>query len=434
MGYLVESAMVEFFFGDRSSYVLECSLNVIRCHDYHAIIQESLEPLLRRQSSLLISFDPKWRRRVNTNPEITLRGIKRKSDLHDSNEFFQKCPFSSTLLPINVPTRRRGINKEAVRMYHFDQSTSYYNILELTYTTVYNEKQEENSENEDECTQYKDVAGSPKERTIGVRHNTITNLGSNRILLVGGFVKFNETISRATNMVLKGSIHNITGNDTRVIWEELCPLSQPRGYHVSFKMRNHVYVAGGKHGKSYKALISCERYDVNNNKWYPVAHSLPYPLHSASVMVSQDETFAVITGGITTGNKVLNGVIVFTEKDGFFFLKGSNERYNFPDSVFDSLKAEYSEDENLPFVPLKCSGRHDDKALFLTGVRRLNGLKILNKKKRIYKYVVLKGKDAAKTKLYFRTNSYGSYRWAYKPFEHCRINSKREGHTSIRIE
>ena len=47
-----------------------------------------------------------------------------------------------------------------------------------------------------------------------------------------------------------------------------------------------------------------ERFDLTENKWYPCEYSLPKPLHSASVAVSANENFALITGGVSSYQKL----------------------------------------------------------------------------------------------------------------------------------
>ena len=85
-------------------------------------------------------------------------------------------------------------------------------------------------------------------------------------------------------------------------------------------MKDSLYVAGG-----YGQACS-ERLCLKSKKWFRCQHSLPYPLVFASVVVSDDEKFAVITGGIRFEEffgtqQTSNGIIIFTEEDGFQSLK-----------------------------------------------------------------------------------------------------------------
>ena len=76
-------------------------------------------------------------------------------------------------------------------------------------------------------------------------------------------------------------------------------------------------MAGGYNNNSYETLISCEKYNLNRNKWHQCEHYLPYPLHSTSVVVSANDNFAVITGGRKEDWNVSDKVIIFSEDKGF---------------------------------------------------------------------------------------------------------------------
>ena len=115
-----------------------------------------------------------------------------------------------------------------------------------------------------------------------------------------------------SNRVYQGDFKADT-ND--VAWTELEPLRKTRGLHITFKMKDNVYVAGG-FDNEFEGLSTCEQFNLLECKWVNCKHSLPYALNSASVVVSADETFAVITGGIT-GEQFSSRVIIFTEDTGF---------------------------------------------------------------------------------------------------------------------
>ena len=67
-------------------------------------------------------------------------------------------------------------------------------------------------------------------------------------------------------------------------------------------------------------LTSCEKYNFKENRWSSCEHSLPYPLADASVTVSLDETFAIITGGNNKTGMPTNGILLFEEESGFTLL------------------------------------------------------------------------------------------------------------------
>ena len=126
------------------------------------------------------------------------------------------------------------------------------------------------------------------------------------MILVGGWV-----VDAISNRVFLGEL---TENKTDVIWKEVESMAEARLRHIVFKMQDSIYVAGGYGNRT---LRCCERYDLNENKWSRCRHVLPYPLRYASAIVSEDETFAVITGGKTGNDKCSSGIIIFTENEGF---------------------------------------------------------------------------------------------------------------------
>ena len=128
------------------------------------------------------------------------------------------------------------------------------------------------------------------------------------MFLIGG-MDFNNVIS---SRVFEGKL---TENQQDVIWQELDSMIMARFRHVAFKMNNSVYVVGGL-VVHYEDPTYCERYDLIEHKWYDSPHFLPYPLCYASVVVSEDETFAVITGGKKETHPS-NEIIIFTEEHGF---------------------------------------------------------------------------------------------------------------------
>ena len=136
-------------------------------------------------------------------------------------------------------------------------------------------------------------------------------------MLVGGRVN-----SFASSRVFRGTV---SSTEKDVTWKELEPMRNARREHITFKMKENLYVVGG-YGRylldislHYRdnILSSCERFDMVKNKWFTCQHSLPYPLCDASVIVSDDETFAVITGGRKENHKLSDGCITFTEDGGF---------------------------------------------------------------------------------------------------------------------
>ena len=157
--------------------------------------------------------------------------------------------------------------------------------------------------------------------------HAIVHIGNNKVLLTGGGV-----VGRISNRVFLGEL---TENGTDVIWRQLESMKCARTHHIIFKMHQNVYVAGGRSelpaASSYcdkqMALVNCERYDLNENKWHECSHYMPDSLALASVVVSVDETFAVITGGLKKDDSVSDAIIIFTPDEGFVLLEKSSMLY-----------------------------------------------------------------------------------------------------------
>ena len=168
-------------------------------------------------------------------------------------------------------------------------------------------------------------------------YSTITNVGSNKVMFVGN-TGYNTTLDR----IYQGDLKEGT-ND--VVWKPLEPLGKAKDNYFTFKMKANLYVAGGSievlhyeetdYGQQdtimrETTLSCCDRFNLSENKWFSCQHSLPFPLQNASVVVSADETFAVITGGVEIHANVnsfyvrkrstFDSILVFTEQEGFKLL------------------------------------------------------------------------------------------------------------------
>ena len=148
--------------------------------------------------------------------------------------------------------------------------------------------------------------------------HSLTTISYDKVLLIGGYNMF---------------LGQLTWDKLNVRWKRLehhSVLTRKSGYsrrhHIAFKMKDHVYVAGGLLTSTIeesRKTTSCEKYNFTKNKWSSCEHSLPYPLTDASVVVSWDESFAVITGGMRERNKKhkpTDGIIIFEEEKGFILL------------------------------------------------------------------------------------------------------------------
>ena len=155
----------------------------------------------------------------------------------------------------------------------------------------------------------------PTQLPLRSEEYTLTNIGPGEVMLIYG--------ADGSNRVFEG---NLTANKNDVTWKELESLGVERQGYISFKLNGNVYIAGGSQfidGRPGMLLnAKCQRYDLLEKKWYKCQHNLPFPLSNASVVVSTDESFAVIIGEYfflsDEEMKTYSGkVIIFTEDRGF---------------------------------------------------------------------------------------------------------------------
>ena len=164
----------------------------------------------------------------------------------------------------------------------------------------------------DQCSLFHDFCSSPLPLTLTGGH-TVTSLEPGKVMLVGGYCG-----GSASEKVFIG---RISEDKKDVTWTETDSLRNAREYHITFKMKGNVFVAGGV-DTEYEALSICEQFSSKSNKWVISKHQLPYPLVNATVIVSKDETFSLIVGGwkkVENDNKrILSGeALVFTLEHGF---------------------------------------------------------------------------------------------------------------------
>ena len=145
---------------------------------------------------------------------------------------------------------------------------------------------------------------------VSVHDHTLTRVGRNRVMLIGGY----DQDVGASNRAFRGLL---TEDQKDVIWDELPSLSTSRNGHFTFRIRDSIFVAGG-FGDTY--LSCCEKYDLKQNEWRQTQHYLPYPLFNASVVVDTEQNLAVITGGFTNQREASDKVIIFNEERGFVLL------------------------------------------------------------------------------------------------------------------
>ena len=152
--------------------------------------------------------------------------------------------------------------------------------------------------------------------------HTVNKIGADEVIVVGGY-----SGGKASEKVFHGKMLK---NGVDITWRQLDSLKTAREYHIAFKMKGYVFVAGGVNEK-YEPLQSCEIYSIKDNLWcsdgrYKLGvqtegrYELPYPLVNSTVVISNDEAFALILGGWRPQDNVkvaVREMIVFTLEEGF---------------------------------------------------------------------------------------------------------------------
>ena len=153
----------------------------------------------------------------------------------------------------------------------------------------------------------------PTKLPITVQGHTIINISENEVILVGGII---------TGFGLSGRVFlgELKTEEYDVIWTELSSIKFPRTKHLCFRLGSNVFIAGGYGDDGI--LSSVEKYNLKERSWQVYPKPLPCKLTSASVTVDKDETYAVITGGLTSAHTDYRGLcdnhIIFTLEDIVF--------------------------------------------------------------------------------------------------------------------
>ena len=159
----------------------------------------------------------------------------------------------------------------------------------------------------------------------------VSSAGKNKVIIVG------ETQQNEA----KAFIGELNRKQNDFQWKDISKNKISRNGHLMFKMGDYVYVMGGETYVNDPAnfglpvctkLKCCEVYDLKKQRWFHCKYCLPFALSHASVVVEENEEFAVITGGLrdNTNNKftwkkigdLSDIVIMFTENMGFKVLDG----------------------------------------------------------------------------------------------------------------
>ena len=130
---------------------------------------------------------------------------------------------------------------------------------------------------------------------VSVVYHSLTKVREGSIILIGGIGRsergYRPIVSKE---VLMGTLASDKEN---ILWEKLPSLNFGRWSHVTFKIDNVIYVAGGFDDSSM-CSSSCEEYSLATKIWRKSDYELPYPLANAVVEVDSQQKFAIIAGGI----------------------------------------------------------------------------------------------------------------------------------------
>ena len=168
---------------------------------------------------------------------------------------------------------------------------------------------------------------------------SVTGMDDNRILVVGGHPHSND---------MKAFIGELNSRQNDLIWTDVNNyIAKPRVSPMIFKMGDNIYIAGGEAyispndtlASRCTKLRTCISFNLKEKSWELCAYTLPYPLSHASVFVSPDETFAMITGGLRGESfqqvlqepfrwerlgKPSKEIILFTKEKGFSIFEEAN--------------------------------------------------------------------------------------------------------------
>ena len=121
-------------------------------------------------------------------------------------------------------------------------------------------------------------------------------LGQDKILLFGGsrycvrcghnYIIDNEELANVKctddeycvaggKLVFEGTINGVKDN---IIWKQMNSLNTSRISAIIFKMKNYVYVAGGK-STNGTILVSCERLNLITQCWEQTGYCLPFKIN-----------------------------------------------------------------------------------------------------------------------------------------------------------
>ena len=167
-------------------------------------------------------------------------------------------------------------------------------------------------------------------------------LGHDKILLLGGsrycvrcgynYIIDNDELDNVKctddeycvaggKLVFEGTINSVKDN---IIWKQTKSLNNSRISSIIIKMKNYVYVAGGKSSNG-NVLLLCERLNLITQCWEQTGYCLPFKIsvEHSSVVLNKDESEAMIFGCecLVCRKHDCDLVVIFNEINGFFVAK-----------------------------------------------------------------------------------------------------------------
>ena len=158
----------------------------------------------------------------------------------------------------------------------------------------------------------------------GISEFSVIRIASNKIMLVGGIINNNvgHSMTKYNQQLWQGTLNKDGQNLTwaRVDLIEIVSIKIHRN-PLCFKLKDNVYITGGTNVPLWESggifvtndLLSCDRYNLSENKYYTSVYTLPYILNydETSILTNDNETFAIILD-----DKYMK-ILLFTEDQGF---------------------------------------------------------------------------------------------------------------------
>ena len=148
---------------------------------------------------------------------------------------------------------------------------------------------------------------------------TMTRVDSNSAVLVGGIDIDSDLEGNPIQFLWKATLNE---HENDITWSQMKEeLPVKRRNPICFIIKDNLYIAGGYTAvwsdQEMKPLLSCDRYNLTEEKFYSTKFCLPHHFDGANVSTAAKEDFAVILFGHNLRGNNSQKVTIFTEDDGF---------------------------------------------------------------------------------------------------------------------